>query len=300
MLNVVVPIVNNAKKYRKILNSLANTEDINVYVGVVSSEIANINYLKCENIEIIEFQNGSEREEIINSLQKYLGYGAILIMRKPITENEFNSFVKTNKDVVVCKNKLGSVKNFFYTLWQNILKLVLGVRLYDGDTSVIYFAEDIATVILGSSNLSYNSRVDRWRGIEQGSVFVEGEKVDTPKDIKSNIRNMVISLIAILIGATVTTVVSIFASVNVIIGLLLFCLDAICLIIVLILLIMTIFNNTVGKKSFGYAAETEDNEISDYQIEDKQLKENTEVNERLLSETEDDNIEFNQGEVKDE
>ncbi len=271
MLNVVVPIVSNAKRYRKILARLTNVEDVGVFIGVVSSQIRELDMIEGDNVYKVEFQDGSNREEIINSLQKYLSIGSILILRKPISENELNGFLNSNKDVVTCRKNTSAFKNFFVDLWQKILKLCLGVKLYDGDTSAIYFAEDISTVILGSSNLSYNSRVDRWKGIEQGTVIVEGDAVKTEADKKLNIRNVIISLVALLVGAAVTTVVSVFATVNIIVGLLLFCLDVICVMIVLILLVMTIFNCMVGKKNFGFAAEVaaddefdSDNEFADY------------------------------------
>lgn len=284
MVNVVVPITNNAKRYKKILSSLSRTNDIVVFVGVVSNQINELNFLDSENIYIIEFQDGSKMEEIINGLQKYISVGSIMIMRKPISENEFNSFVNNNKDVVTCRRNLSSFKAILFNFWQKILKTFLGVRLYEGDASVIYFAEDIASVILSSSNLSYNSRVDRWRGIEQGTVVVEGESVKTETDKKANIRNLIISLIAIAVAVSVTTVVSIFARVNLIVGLLLFCLDFIALAIVLILLVITIFNNIVGKKQFGYALEISQNEEIDDEI-DEEYEENEEV---ILEEGEDE------------
>ncbi len=284
MVNVIIPITNNAKRYKKILSSLSRANNVVVLVGVVSNQINELNFLDSENIYIIEFQDGSKMEEIINGLQKYISVGSIMIMRKPISENEFNSFVNNNKDIVTCRRNLSSFKAILFNFWQKILKTFLGVRLYEGDASVIYFAEDIASVILSSSNLSYNSRVDRWRGIEQGTVVVEGESVKTETDKKANIRNLIISLIAIAVAVSVTTVVSIFARVNLIVGLLLFCLDFIALAIVLILLVITIFNNIVGKKQFGYALEISQNEEIDDEI-DEEYEENEEV---ILEEGEDE------------
>lgn len=273
MLNVVVPIVNNAKKYRKILTSLTNLNGVNVFVGFVTNQKQELNGIDGDNFNFIEYQDGSHREEIINSLQKYIGDGPILIMRKPISVNEFNAFVNTKKDIVTCKRDLTSFKYFLMNIWQKILKLCLGVKLYDGDTSVIYFGNDISSVILNSSNLSYNSRVNRWKGVEQDTVLVEGEPVKADKDKKSNINSAIISFIALVIGAVVTSVVCVFATVNIIVGLLLFCLDAICLCIIAILLVVTIFNNTVGKKQYGYAVEkeqTDENEEDNIVVVEKE------------------------------
>lgn len=263
MINVVVPIVHNAKSYKKVLSSLVNVDNINVLIGVVSSQMSVLQTLEGDNIYYVEFKDGSNREAIINSLQKYIGDGALLIMRKPILPNELSEFLNTDKDVVVCKRNMSTVKNLFFQLWQKILRLCLGVRLYEGDTSVIYLGEDIATVISGTRNLSYSTRVDRWRGLVHGSVIVQGEPVKTDKDIKLNIKYALIALLAIIIGVVVTVVVSLYARVNIIVGLLLCCLDVICLATALILLVMIIFNNTVGKKNFGYAEEILNDEDDD-------------------------------------
>ena len=263
MINVIVPIVHNAKSYKKVLSSLVNVDNVNVLIGVVSSQMSVLQTLEGDNIYYVEFKDGSNREAIINSLQKYIGDGALLIMRKPILPNELSEFLNTDKDVVVCKRNMSTVKNLFFQLWQKILRLCLGVRLYDGDTSVIYLGEDIATVISGTRNLSYSTRVDRWRGLVHGSVIVQGEPVKTDKDIKLNIKYALIALLAIIIGVVVTVVVSLYARVNIIVGLLLFCLDIICLATALILLVMIIFNNTVGKKNFGYAEEILNDEDDD-------------------------------------
>lgn len=263
MINVIVPIVHNAKSYKKVLSSLVNVDNVNVLIGVVSSQMSVLQTLEGDNIYYVEFKDGSNREAIINSLQKYIGDGALLIMRKPILPNELSEFLNTDKDVVVCKRNMSTVKNLFFQLWQKILRLCLGVRLYEGDTSVIYLGEDIATVISGTRNLSYSTRVDRWRGLVHGSVIVQGEPVKTDKDIKLNIKYALIALLAIIIGVVVTVVVSLYARVNIIVGLLLFCLDVICLATALILLVMIIFNNTVGKKNFGYAEEILNDEDDD-------------------------------------
>lgn len=258
MVNVLVPIINNAKGFDKILTSISSYSQVNILIGVVASQKQNLQLSESENIHIIEFQEGSKREEIINSLQKYIVQGSILIMRKPISENEFNNFVNNPKNIVTCKRNLSNFKKSLLKIWQKILKIFLGVRLYKGDTSVVYFDEDISSVVLSSTNLSYNSRVDRWKGIEQGTVKVEGDLVKTDIDKNVNIRNIIIAIIALAIAVTVTTVVCLFARVNLIVGLLLFCLDFISLAIAFVLTIITIFNCLVGKRQFGFAVEKDD------------------------------------------
>lgn len=280
MINILIPITQNAKGYKKIIVDLSSNEEAEIFIGVISSQKNALQYPNRDNIHVIEYDNAAKREEIINSMQKYIQVGELFIMRKPITYNEFKDFLKNDRDIVVCKTNLSPIKKFFFMIWQKILRLCLGVRLYDGDTSAIYFGEDLAAVLAQSNNLSYSSRVDRWRGVDQGSVIVEGEPVKTEVDKKENIKYLLFGLLALILGAAVTTVVAIFAKVNVIIGLFLFCLDAICLAVFLLLLVVIIFNTVVGKKKFSSALElsyiagfediqiAEDDETNDFELEE--------------------------------
>lgn len=280
MINILIPITQNAKGYKKIIADLSSNEEAEIFIGVISSQKNALQYPNRDNIHVIEYDNSAKREEIINSMQKYIQVGELFIMRKPITYNEFKDFLKNDRDIVVCKTNLSPIKKFFFMIWQKILRLCLGVRLYDGDTSAIYFGEDLAAVLAQSNNLSYSSRVDRWRGVDQGSVIVEGEPVKTEVDKKENIKYLLFGLLALILGAAVTTVVAIFARVNVIIGLFLFCLDAICLAVFLLLLVVIIFNTVVGKKKFSSALElsyiagfediqiAEDDETNDFELEE--------------------------------
>lgn len=280
MINILIPITQNAKGYKKIIADLSSNEEAEIFIGVISSQKNALQYPNRDNIHVIEYDNSAKREEIINSMQKYIQVGELFIIRKPITYNEFKDFLKNDRDIVVCKTNLSPIKKFFFMIWQKILRLCLGVRLYDGDTSAIYFGEDLAAVLAQSNNLSYSSRVDRWRGVDQGSVIVEGEPVKTEVDKKENIKYLLFGLLALILGAAVTTVVAIFAKVNVIIGLFLFCLDAICLAVFLLLLVVIIFNTVVGKKKFSSALElsyiagfediqiAEDDETNDFELEE--------------------------------
>lgn len=255
MVNVIIPIIQNAKGYKKIITDISFGDDVEIYIGIISSQLANLKIDYKDNIHIIEYQDSSKREEIINAIQKFIQSGELIIMRKPITFNEFKSFLNKGTDIVVCKTNYSPIKRFFFYIWQKILRLCLGVKLYEGDTSVIYFGEDLSSVLLQGNNLSYSSRVNRWKGTEQGSVIIEGNPVKTEVDNKEIIKYVIFSLVSLIIGATVTTLVSIFAHVSIIIGLFLFCLDAICLAISLLLVVVIIFNIIVGKRKFGSALE---------------------------------------------
>ncbi len=287
MINVIIPIIQNAKSYRKIIAELSAHEDIDIFIGIVSGQKGYLEFPNTENVHVIEYNNEARREEIINSMQKYIQGGDLFIMRKPIAYNEFLNFVRNGADIVVCKKDYTPLKRFFFNIWQRILKIFLGIKLYEGDTSAIYFEENLVSVLSQGNNLSYSSRVDRWRGVSQDSVVVQGGPVKTEVDKKENIRYILFGILALVIGIAVTTLVAIFARVSIVIGLFLFCLDAICLAIFLLLLLVVVFNSIVGKKKFSSATEIDfvagfDN-IGSEQLEDGE--------ERMIELEEDDDEE---------
>lgn len=259
MLNVLIPIVSNVKAYQKLLSALNSADNLNVLVGITSSLKSQLTSIG-ENVYVIEYEDGSSRESIINGLQKYLEEGAVMILRKPITIEEFNNFIRTKKDVVVCKKNEGKVKQFITFIWQKLLKLFLGIKLYEGDTSVILFGEDVSSIFSSINDLSFSSRVDRWKGLEQGVVEVKGSAVKTEIDKMAVIKYMIIALISLIISVVVTTCVSLFVPMSIIIGLLLFCLDIISLTIICIMVVLILFNFSVGKKHFQNAVEISDEE----------------------------------------
>ena len=270
MLNVVIPIVTNVKGYQKLVSKLVDLEDVNVLIGITSSLKSQVEAWSGDNVYIIEFEDGSSREAIINGLHRYIGEGSIMILRKPISIEEFNNFVRSKKDIVLCNKNYSPVKRIFFLLWQKILKLFLGLKQYEGDTSAILFSEDISSVLNDSVDLSFTSRVDRWRGLEQGFVQVQGEAVKTDVDTKAIMKYFLIALTALIIGTVVTVCVCLFVNVSIIIGLLLDCLDIICVMVILIMIVLVIFNYSIGKKHFSSAIEIENEEYDepDYIIEE--------------------------------
>ncbi len=259
MVNVIVPIAKNGAGFVKILDKLSNISSVHVILGVVESEASVVSHLADgENISYHVFENGANREEIINSLQAYIEEGSVMIMRRPIKMEEFNRFISQRKDIVTCERKMGRIKAFFFMIWQNILKLFLGVRLYEGDTSVIYFGEEISAVLAQSTNLSYSSRVDRWRGVEHGVVDAGEEFVKTDIDKKANFKYILTASVSVVVAIIVSVIVCLFAKMSIIVGLLIACLDIIALAVAVIMAVMIVFNNMVGSKKFKYASEVEE------------------------------------------
>ncbi len=256
MINVIIPIVDKKYKYKDILSDLAHLDEVNVFIGI-REELFNTVIEETENVEnfnVTVFNNYSTMEGIINALQVHVGVGSTMIMRKPIKISEFNKFIASKKDVVTCRRSQNKFQSFLFAIWQHMLKFFLGLKMYEGDTSVIYLGQDLSSVISESGNLSFSTRANRWRGIEQETILVAGEPVKQDIDKKSLLIYLIIMLSALIVGVVVTVCLSVFVTINMIIGLLIVCLDLICLAIIIMTLVITIFNKFVGKKNVEEAA----------------------------------------------
>lgn len=248
MLNILIPIKDRTEKFNDLLSSLNGVEEINVLVGVTKSQRELLYDFDSENISIFEFEENSKREEILNALSSNLQNGEIMVIRKPISFNEFKKFCSCNEDIVFCKENKSKTKAFFYKIWQQVLKLCLGVKLYEGDTSVIKFNEDVSAVLTQTHDLSYATRVDRWKGLNCGGVETKEERCKPELDRKAIISCSITALVALIIALVTTICVCINATISIIGGLLLVCLDAICFATICIMIVVICFNCRVGKK----------------------------------------------------
>lgn len=263
MLNVVIPISRKLEDYFEIIENLRTIERVNLLIGICESDVQKFknHFADADDVSFHVFQDGTEKEEILNALQSYILGGSIMIMRQPISIVDFYKFSTVRKDVVSCDKKRSKIQSFFFNIWQKILKLFLGVKLYDGDYSVVFLGEEISTVISQSENLSYSSRVDRWRGIEQGTVPIPVKPEKTPVDKKKNLHLLIYAIISILLGALVTTLICVFVKMSIVIGLLVICFDIIAVVVSLIMSIMFAFNCMVGNRRFKKAIEIQIEEV---------------------------------------
>lgn len=255
MINVLIPVVDNPEKFLNSAKSICSDLNVQIVIGVTES-LANVYDFKVPNAIVKVYADGSDREEIINAMQAVLLGEAVFIARKPFTKDEFYRFTSQESQIVVCEQTQKNViMKFLYGLWCKIVKAVFGVKFFQGDTSLVYFDKNLGNVLTNVSNLSYCTRVDRWRGISQAAIPTREPTSKIKYDKKMALRLLLFAILSIVVGVVVTTVVSIFTKVNIVIGLLLACLDAICLIITFLLLITYCFNMRIGKKNITKAIE---------------------------------------------
>lgn len=168
MKNVIIPIV--SEEMIAFANEMLKRKDLRVLIGSNKKFESAIVVPKDFSGEIKFFDDRSSKEEIINALNLYSDEGSVLICRKTITSDEVDKFFASESDITICKEKRNKFKNFFFKLWQHFIKLLFGFNFFDGDVSVVCFNERLFPVISNLKNISYSSRVNKWKYVNISQV----------------------------------------------------------------------------------------------------------------------------------
>lgn len=262
MINVIIPIVENPKAYTEIITQLSLKRGLQIIVGITETLSKEVDFNFSNVVQTI-YKDGSRKEEIINSSQKYLVEGELVIARRPFSLKEFNALFSSPASITFVKGKpTNKITTFFKNLCYSLVKLIFGVRLFEGDSSLIRFDEDLTLVLSQAENFSYSTRIDRWKGVAKQAIDVES-LTSTKNEVnkKSSIMLLIYSLLSIATGAVVTTCVLLFARLSIIIGLLIVCLDVLCLMTAFFCLVSLAFNNKIGQKNFGFAIPVENEKL---------------------------------------
>lgn len=170
MNNIILPLKNDFEAAAAFIKSIKR-KDCTFFVGVTSDGKGKIKASK--NVKVFVFKQGSAKEEIINSLSSEIGEGRIIILRKLITPKELDAFISSQSDITICATKKrNKFANFFYKLWKKMVRAMFDFNFFEGDVSVVAISEKLAPVAKNLKNLSYASRVNRWKGVSESQVEV--------------------------------------------------------------------------------------------------------------------------------
>ena len=267
-MNIIIPILDkNKEKFKALIGKLADEDDIKIFVGIEEKN-QNIveEFEESENIFPSYFANNTSAESMINFMQKFIRSGATVIVRKPISVEDLNKFFSCQEEVATCHKTRSKFKNFIFGIWQVLLRCFLGIKEYEGDTSVVYLNEEISAVVAQSGNLSFSSRANRWKGIDQTTIGVKCDSIKYEIDKKIVVKFSLIASLAILLAIITTLAICLTVNVSIIIGLLIICLDVICFAIAFLTMVILIFNLRVGQKNIAEA------EVKDF-VTEKELDE---------------------------
>lgn len=171
MKNIIIPVTE--EKMVPFVESIKKIKELKIIVGVTAGLADKINKSRSKNFVLKIFEDGSKKEEIINSLKDELDEGQVLICRKEIEVEEVENFFDSSSDITICSIKRNKVQKFFFKLCQDLMMLLFGFNLYDGDISVICFGQKLFNVLTNIENLSYSSRVNKWKGVEIKAIDIK-------------------------------------------------------------------------------------------------------------------------------
>ena len=167
MINVIVPVVDNPQEYLSMIKEIAGRGDCAVYVGALF-KFKPLDTPK--NVVIKYYKNGSFKEEIINSLHSLpKNVGKTMVVRRPLTKEEFSSLVENRADIAYLKKPRSRFANLWSNLWKKLIKKLFSFYYFE-DISAICFSENIFNLVNSLNNLSYITRIDRFVGLKEETV----------------------------------------------------------------------------------------------------------------------------------
>lgn len=252
-MNIIIPIVENVEGFCKFID-MANSKETNFFVGIKKS-LADQFKTRRKNVEVHVFNDNAKREEIINSLHTcQLKKAGIMVVRRPLSQEEFNGLLNSNAEISVIRKTRGkfsrAIKNFFSIL----LKKVFSFTYFD-DISAICYKESLFDLLSVCTNLSMATRINKYVGMEIEEIATNTPTVKKEYNRKKNAIFLSFGLIFFLACVASIVLLSLFVKFNLII---LF-VDIFFAILGLGVMFMTILNFTravaVGDLRFGKAVE---------------------------------------------
>ena len=144
MINIFVPITENVEGFSQFISQVnaTNPRGVRFYVGI-SQKLAKKFNIEEKNVELYTFADKNNIEEIINSLHCCkLKKGKLLVVRRPLTENEFQKLSNSEKDIAVLNKKKGSFVSKFKNFIQSVIKRFFAFTYFD-DISAICYKENL-------------------------------------------------------------------------------------------------------------------------------------------------------------
>lgn len=187
MINLIFPITTDTPENRKFFDETNKRKDVNFLVGV-TEELKDIykNSSANKNLTVAVYKNGSNCEEIINAIKGYAKKGKMMIVRAPILQKELDKFISSKQDITYCSKKKVTNKfvAFFKELGQKIIRTIFGFSPYQGNVRAIAFSENPSDILREGYNISYATRVDRWKGYSYAEIDVQGDEVKPSYNVK--------------------------------------------------------------------------------------------------------------------
>ena len=208
MINLIFPITQDTPEIKKFFDETKKRKDINFLVGV--TEDLKDSYKASpanKNIKVKVYKKGSKKEEIINSLKDFTSKGKLFIVRAPINQKEIDKFLSSKADITLCSKKKGNkFVEFFRNLGEKIIRTLFGFTPYQGNVRAICFGENPSDILREGYNISYATRVDRWKGYSYSTIDVLEPNIKNEYNVKNVAIMLSVWILLLLCGIAGTVV----------------------------------------------------------------------------------------------
>ncbi len=206
MNNIILPLKSDFEAAAAFIKSVKR-KDCTFFVGITSEGKDKIKASKY--VKVFVYKNGTAKEEMINSLSAEICEGRIIILRKLITAKELDAFIAAQSDIATCATKKrNKFADFFYKLWKRAVRAMFDFNFFDGDVSVVAISEKLAPVAKNLKNLSYASRVNRWKGVSESQIEVSSPPAK--KEFRRARVNFGLAMWSLLFAAVIASTVVYF------------------------------------------------------------------------------------------
>jgi len=210
MINIFVPIVENVEGFSEFV-AKHKEKDKHIYVGIRKGLKEKFLYTN-ENIELHIFDDKSNKEEIINGLQKcQRAKGKLLVIRRPLTDDEFTKLTTSESEITTLKAHHNRFVSWFKNLARKTVKKFFAFSFFE-DISAICYGEFLHEFVEACPNLSIATRINKYVGVD----ISEFETTTTPvkKEFSKTKTAIKFSLGALILGGAIAGAGCIFAFVN--------------------------------------------------------------------------------------
>lgn len=249
MINVLIPIVDKKDEYQKFVSE-CSSKGIKFYVGAREKLAFET---KDKNTKIFVFSNNAQKEEIINSLHaEKMEEGKILVIRRPISKEEFEKLVSSTADITALKKKRNKFSAFFKRIAGWIVRKIFAFNFFE-DISAVCFGQNLFDLLKSCSNLSTATRVNRFVGVSIEEIETNNVAAESSYNKPKTAFKFLAGLLFFLGSVTGVVLISIFCSPGIVHILFMILWLVIALAVLMICLMNLIRTITIGELGYGKA-----------------------------------------------
>lgn len=203
MINIFVPIIEDVEAFSDFV-SKHNENDVRIFVGIKKS-LKEKFVVPNKNIEIHIFDDRTKKEEMINALQRCeREKGALLVVRRPLSDEEYRALTSANADITTLKPHQNKFVSWLKRTAKKIIRKVFAFSYFD-DISAVCLSENMHEFILSCPNLSMASRIDKYVGLEIEEIETNSKPTKKEYD-KINTALLFAGGIFLLLASIVATI----------------------------------------------------------------------------------------------